>query len=242
MEWSRPPAKLQLDKRYIDVWQSPVRLPAEQLEKYANSLSAEERQRAAKFAIPDKYEEYVVSHGLLRKSLAHVLGRAVSEFEFDYGASRKPFLKKTDASQNPVFNISHSHGQVLVAISMNRNIGVDIEKIRNNVEYEKLALRFFSAAEHAALMQLPETQRVAAFFATWTRKEAFVKAVGKGIAFGLSEFEVNIDPLESPKMLVTRWDPTDVEKWLLASIETENDYFATVASDGGQFQLRCWQW
>ncbi|MFT5133814.1 MAG: 4'-phosphopantetheinyl transferase, partial [Gammaproteobacteria bacterium] len=83
--------------------------------------------------------------------------------------------------------------------------------------------------------------RLPAFFATWTRKEAFVKAVGKGIAFGLSEFDVNIDPEQRPKMQATRWDANDVNKWHMANIDTEKDYMATVVADGGDFQLRLWQ-
>jgi 4'-phosphopantetheinyl transferase len=241
MKWDRPPADLELGVEYIDVWRSRIDLPRKEVEKYAETLSQQERERAAKFTFPDKYEEYVVSRGLLRKVLAQVLNQSACEFQFDYSASKKPYLSKQYAEKTISFNLSHSHGQVLVAISVDRNIGIDIEKIRPNVEYEKLAKRFFSAAEHTALMLLPIGERVVAFFATWTRKEAFVKAEGKGIAFGLSEFDVNIGPRESPVMLATRWNPDDVSIWSMANIECEENYFATIVADGGDFQLRFWQ-
>jgi 4'-phosphopantetheinyl transferase len=176
----------------------------------------------------------------LRKALSHVLNQSPADFKFDYTKARKPFLSEKLNGQDISFNVSHSHGQALVAISPGRQLGIDIEKIRPDVDYEKLAKRFFSAAEHEALMHCPVEDQVRAFFATWTRKEAFVKAVGKGIAFGLSEFDVNIDPREPPKMQATRWDANDVNKWHMASIETKNDYMASVVADGGEFQLRLW--
>lgn len=241
MGWRRPPEELQLEAACIDVWHSRISLPEVEIEKHALTLSGQERERAEKFTFADKYEEYVVTRGLLRQALAHVLRQDACTFEFDYSSSNKPYLSRKYNDQQITFNVSHSHGQALVAISVDRNIGIDIEKVRADVEYEKLALRFFSVAEQKALMLYPREERAAAFFATWTRKEAFVKAVGKGIAFGLSEFDVNISPKEAPLMLATRWDPEDVAKWSMANIETEKNYLATVVADGGDFQLRHWQ-
>ena len=239
--WDKPPEGLQLDSAYIDIWRTRIDLPKNEIESYATTLSEEEKERAARFTFPNKYEEYVVSRGLLRKVLSHVLKQAATEFQFEYTESKKPYLLQKYFDQTLSFNISHSHGQALVAVSLNRNIGIDIEKIRAEVEYEKLALRFFSAAEHHQLMQIPADERARSFFAIWTRKEAFVKAIGKGIAFGLSEFDVNISPEEPPVMLATRWNPEDVSLWSMATIDTENNFMATLATDGGDFQLRCWQ-
>jgi len=241
MKWHKTPVDLQLGINYIDVWWSRVDLPATVIRQYAGTLSQQEKQRAERFTFADKYDEYVVTRGLLRKALAHVLGEKPGAFEFEYTLSNKPYLPRKYDDKVISFNASHSHGQALVAISIDRNIGIDIECIRTGVEHEKLAQRFFSEAEYRALMQCPPEQRIYAFYATWTRKEAFVKAVGKGIAFGLSEFDVNIDPHQPPVMLATRWDPKDVSKWLVATIETESGYMATVVTDGPEFQLRLWR-
>ncbi len=241
MTWRKPPEDLQLDTAYIDVWRSRIDLAKSDVAAYAGTLSRQERERAAKFTFPDKYEEYVVTRGLLRKALSHVLKRSPGTFQFDYTASRKPYLSCSAGDAPVSFNVSHSHGQALVAISVDRNIGIDIEKIRAEVEYEKLARRFFSGAEFEALMRCPPEQRVVAFFATWTRKEAFVKAVGKGIAFGLSEFDVNVNPVEAPVMLATRWNPQHVSKWFMATVDTDENYQATLVADGGEFQMRLWQ-
>jgi len=239
--WDKPPEELKLDVAYIDVWRTRIDLPEEEVKNYALTLSEEEQERAARFTFPGKYKEYVVSRGLLRRALAHVLKQPVTEFKFSYTESKKPYLSAKHLDQTLSFNISHSHGQALVAISLNRNIGIDIEKIRPDVEYEKLALRFFSTEEYKQLMLLPQDARARSFFAIWTRKEAFVKAIGKGIAFGLSEFDVNINPEEPPLMLATRWNPKDASLWSMATIDTENDFIGTLATDGGEFQLRHWQ-
>ncbi len=241
MKWDSAPVDLQLDVNFIDVWRSRVDLPETEIRKYAKTLSQQEQERAEGFSFADKYEEYVVTRGLLRKALAHMLKQTPEAFEFEYTASKKPYLSRKYANKVISFNASHSHGQALVAVSVGRNIGIDIERIRAGVKYEKLAQRFFSEAEYTALMQCPPEQRLSAFYAIWTRKEAFVKAVGKGIAFGLSEFDVNVDPHQPPVMLATRWDPKDASKWLMATIKTEAGYMATVVTDGPEFQLRLWQ-
>ena len=240
MKWDNPPADLALDEAYIDVWRSRIDLPKEEIQKFHETLSQQEQERAEKFIFPDKYEEYVVTRGLLRTALSHVLEQSPGAFAFEYTTEKKPFLVKKFDGQSVSFNVSHSHGQALVAISLDRNIGIDIEKIRNDVAYEKLSKRFFSRAEYEALLQY-EGDPVQAFFTVWTRKEAFVKAVGKGIAFGLSEFDVNIDPDEAPQMLTTRWNHDDVTKWHMSSIPTEPDYIATVVADAREFRLRLWR-
>lgn len=240
MTWDKPPVDLTLDGVYIDVWRSRMDLPESEIRKFHETLSRQEQERAEKFTFPDKFEEYVVTRGLLRTALSHVLEQSPGAFSFEYTTEKKPYLAKKFDGQCVSFNVSHSNGQSLVAISLERNIGIDIEKIRNDVEHEKLAKRFFSLAEYEALKQY-EGDTAQAFFAVWTRKEAFVKAVGKGIAFGLNEFDVNIDPNEAPQMLTTRWNPDEVSKWYMSSIPTEADYIATVVADAGEFQLRLWQ-
>lgn len=234
--WSKAPADLQLSADHIDIWSTHLDLSEQEVKAFAQTLSADEISRAKKFTFANKYREYVVSRGLLRAALASLTSNRAKDFHFDYTEHDKPYLQSVDIS----FNVSHSHDFALVAIGLKRNIGVDIEKIRENVEYEKLAKRFFSGFEHAALMQVPKRQRERVFYTIWTRKEAFVKAIGKGIAFGLSEFDVSIEADEPAALLRTRWDEKAVEKWKLANISVEDGYVAALASDGGDFDLRYW--
>lgn len=240
MTWQQPPESLRLEPACVDIWRSPIDLSGETLAVYRSTLAEEELARAARFRIEEKYREYVVTRGLLRAALARCLGQPASAFEFQYSAGNKPWLDMQVAGQAVSLNVSHSHGLALVALSLGRRLGVDVEKIRDDVDYEKLALRYFSANEKVAFSRY-RGDRARAFFAIWTRKEAFVKAVGKGIAYGLSEFDVNVEPDEPPRMLRSGWQEKDVENWAMASIPCGKDYMATVAADGGSFRLRLWQ-
>ena len=224
----------------MDVWRSDIDLPQDKLDYYQAMLCADELERAARFKFDNKRREYIVTRGLLREALAVLLKTPAQEIQLTYTAENKPVLETRGQQQQLVFNATHSHGQALVAASLNRQLGIDIEKIRDDVEYEKLAQRYFSENEQQAL-QAYAGDKQAAFFATWTRKEAFVKAVGKGIAFGLSEFDVTVDPQLEPQMLATRWQADDVHNWFMASLPVAENYQACVAADGGEIRLRLWQ-
>lgn len=195
------------------------------------------KKRAEKFTFADKYREYVVTRGLLRQALAQVLNRDATSFHFNYTESNKPWLDEKINGQSIAMNVTHSHGIALVALSLDRQLGIDIEKIREEIEYEKLSKRFFSEHEYDALKNY-QGDKVQAFFAIWTRKEAFVKAVGKGIAFGLSQFDVNIDPQAEPEMLATRWDENDVSNWFMSGVDVPDGYLATVVADKNKFDIR----
>ena len=240
MKWRKPPRDLLPDQDFVDVWRSEIDLPENEVSHYQAMLSSEELQRAERFKFASKRREYIVTRGLLRSALGLLMKVGGEEIGFSYTAENKPVLENVPQQEQLVFNASHSHGQAVVAVSLNRQLGVDIEKIRNDVEYEKLATRYFSENEQQALKDYQGDRREA-FFATWTRKEAFVKAVGKGIAYGLSEFDVNVDPKLEPVMLATRWQVDDAHNWFMAKLPTARDYQACVAADGGEFSLRLWQ-
>jgi len=239
MDWIRPAPGLRLQRGVIDVWRRTVEAGDGDLPLFHDTLSAEEVARAQRFRIREKYDEYVVTRGLLRQALSCVLGRPPGDFTFDYTDTEKPFLENGGGQTRVSFNVSHSGGMALVALCPGRDVGIDIEQIRRSVDYEPLARRFFSRPEYEALMDYPGDP-VRAFFATWTRKEAFVKAVGKGIAFGLDAFDVNVDPDEPPVMLATRWDPAAAARWSLAAVDAAEGYMATVAA-AGAFRLRSWE-
>ena len=128
----------------------------------------------------------------------------------------------------------------LVALGLDRRLGIDVEKLREDPEHDKLARRYFSKVENEQFEKF-QGDRARAFFATWTRKEAFVKAVGKGIKYGLSEFDVNIDPDEAPRMLRTGWQENDLNNWHMLDIDCGDDYIATVIADGPCYSVRLWE-
>jgi len=238
--WQQAPFDLKLSHDHIDVWRTRLNLPKNEIAKYHALLSTDEVKRANRYKVKHKRCEYIVTRGLLRTILGQTLGRDSKSFVFEYAKHDKPFLP-IETSGTPVsFNVSHSHNQALIAVTLDRTIGIDIEYIRHDVEFKKLAKRFFSDQEYQQLDAYDETKLSAAFFACWTRKEAFVKALGDGIAFGLSEFSVSVDPEDDEIPLSTHLDQAQASKWILMNIKTDEDYIAALAVDKYNLKIRCW--
>ncbi len=135
--------------------------------------------------------------------------------------------------------MSHSRGVGLVAVSDNREIGVDVEYIRPDFATEDIARRFFSPHEVSAFNALSKEMRVAAFFRCWTRKEAYIKAIGRGLSQPLDGFDVTLAP-EAPAQLL-RADDDDASRWSLSDIDAGSDYAAALVVEGLISEIRCWQ-
>jgi 4'-phosphopantetheinyl transferase len=138
------------------------------------------------------------------------------------------------------FNVSHAGDWALLAFARDRDVGVDVEHHRELKDLEDLAARFFAPAETAALMALPSAQRQAAFFRIWTRKEAFVKAIGEGIGWGLDRFIVSHGDDGEMVSLQIPEDPKGAARWTLRALPMEQDYAAAVAFDGPPADILLW--
>ena len=142
------------------------------------------------------------------------------------------------------FNVSHSGDLALIAVSSGRRLGVDIERIRADVDTVALAERFFSRRERAGLQALADHLRVPAFYACWTRKEAFLKATGSGLSFPLADFSVTTHPDQEPEIEEINGQPEAGKKWYLADLPAIAGYRAALAleSDGPHppIEARAW--
>ena len=190
-------------------------------------LSQEERDRAALFRITGGRERYTMGRGFLRLLLGQYLKRNPAELVFAYNSFGKPSLVEL-GDPNLVrrlgFNLSHSAGLALLAFSWEGELGVDIEKYREEVIREKLAERFFSATETEELTGLDPGEQLSAFFNCWTRKEAYIKARGDGLSRSLSSFAVSLRPTEPP---VLRWchdDPQASVRWRIWNVQVPSGY------------------
>jgi len=239
--WHKTPAKLSLSDKYIDIWRTALDLPQRQVDEYLTLLSSEEISRAQRFKVKRKYREYIISRGLLRRVLGHALRTDPAGFEFEYTEHEKPFLGLIHRGKSVSFNVSHSHEQTLIAVTLDHALGIDIEYVRQDVQFKQLARRFFSAQEAGELETYTEAGIPRAFFACWTRKEAFVKALGDGIAFGLNEFSVSVNPFDDTVALTTHWDPDEAGNWSLVSIRTDQEYIAALAVAGQGVKIRYWE-
>ena len=239
--WQTAPDDLEISPRHVDVWLTSTRAGDAQVRAYAKSLSREELARAQKFRSKTGYREYIVTRGLLRQALSSAAGLDLAGVEFQYGEHGKPHLDPCMAGNAVAFNVSHSHGLALVALTPGGRLGVDLEKVRPEVEWRDLAGRYFSGAEYRALEGRPEEDGRKAFFACWTRKEAFVKALGAGVSYGLGEFDVSVDPEQDSADLTLRSGDEDAAGWLIRNLPVPAGYAAALALDRPACRFRLWR-
>ena len=177
-------------------------------------LSNDERERARRFVFDVHRRRFVACRAWLRRCLAERLDRRPESVGFEYGPVGKPAL----AGGGPVrFNVSHSDRYALLAMTEGAEVGVDIELLRPLSDMAALAARVFSAGERAVLAQVPADRRVEAFFAGWTRKEAYIKARGEGIAL-LGSIEVALAPGEAPRLIHVEGQPDEPQRWSLEAL------------------------
>lgn len=238
--WKQAPEQITPDPGVIDIWRISLALPEPELASFSDLLTSDETARAQRFQGRHKYREYIICRGLLRKVLGLALNCDPRDVEIRYTDQDKPYLAAPADHGNLQFNVSHSHEQALIALTKDQPIGIDIEHLRTNLEFNKMASRFFSSKEADDLNTYTDVGIPHAFFACWTRKEAFVKALGEGIAFGLSEFSVSVDPYQHEVDLQTHWDETYAKNWSIRNIESGPGYVAALAVAGKIKRLRYW--
>jgi 4'-phosphopantetheinyl transferase len=131
---------------------------------------------------------------------------------------------------------------ILLAVAFGRAVGIDVECMRSDLPHVGIAEHFFSAAERDSLALLHARAQAEAFYACWTRKEAYIKAVGVGLSLPLDQFDVSLRPGEPARLLATRPDPTEAHRWTLLELDVGPNYKAAAAVEGAEFQLKTWDW
>lgn len=240
---NRNPKNIFLEKDEVHVWSANLNRSEKSVKKLQLFLSADERQRAERFYFARDQQHFIVARGVLRKILSHYLQRQPYEINFEYNKYGKPFLPREFGGNDFRFNLSHSHGLALYAMTSRREIGVDVEFIREDFSDLKIADRFFSPNEVSVLRSLPSEIQREAFFLCWTRKEAFIKAKGKGLSIPLDQFDVSLVPGQPAALLKTRFDSNEAYHWSLINLTLDiPNYAAAVAVEGQKCRLKYWQW
>jgi 4'-phosphopantetheinyl transferase len=208
---------------------------AEQAE-LACLLSAEEVQRAARFLHSEHANRFVVAHARLRQQLASLLSMEPRDIRMIAGAHGKPALAEDLAVSGLEFNLSHSGSVGLIGWAWGRAIGVDIECWRPMHDESAVVRRFFSPSEVAAYEALAPALRTPAFFHCWTRKEAYIKAVGRGLGLPLDSFDVSVGDANDARLLRAA-AAEDCRSWSLAAPELGAGVSAAVVLEGGPFRI-----
>jgi 4'-phosphopantetheinyl transferase len=220
---SAPP---ELPPHTVHVWQRRLSTDDPSLDACFELLSAEEREKAARYRIEHPRSDYILTRSTLRSLLGQYLGKRPHEIHFRYGSHGKPYLAGNTDLQ---FNVSHCDGLALLAFVRDREIGVDVEKIRPQDDVKKLAERFFSLNERERLRNLSGDELYSAFFRCWTRKEAYIKATGDGLSLPLHQFDVSIEPDPAQALIATRPDASEAERWTISNLRISPGYAAAAA-------------
>jgi 4'-phosphopantetheinyl transferase len=227
--------RLQLTSAEVHLWQASLdKRLADSVERH---LSADEISRADRFHFAKDRIHFVAARGLLRTLLSAYLGVNSDKLKFSYAEKGKPALQESHQSAIN-FNLAHSHGMAVYAFSHCREIGVDLEYMREDVANEDIAERFFSGREIKMLAAVPVELRKQAFFNCWTRKEAYIKARGEGLSMPLDEFDVSLEPGEPAALLANHKEPAEVSRWSMRSISVPSDYVAALCVEGSGWRLK----
>jgi len=217
--WSKPPASLSLPPGEVHVWRISLEQRSDVLDRFRSILEADELERASRFHFEKHRRHFVVGRGFLREVVARYLQIKPEALRFVYGAYGKPALAGEESLR---FNMSHSHEVALVAVARDVELGVDVEHVRADFATGDIARRFFSRVEVEAFDGLPQEEQVAAFFRCWTRKEAYIKAIGKGLSQALDAFDVTLAPGDAAALL--RAEEDDPSRWMLSDVDVGEGY------------------
>ena len=223
----------------VHLWTTTLDLPASEVQELLETLSIDERARADRYHFAHDRMRFTVARGVLRAILGCYLNTPPEELRFYYSPHGKPDLVEDAALR---FNVSHSGGIAVYGITRGRAIGVDIERIRGIVDIESISERFFSPQEVAVLGTLPPQAHAVAFFACWTRKEAYIKARGEGLSMPLDRFDVSLAPGEPAALLRAYGDPLEASRWSLRAFAPAPGYVAALAVEGQGLRLKTHHW
>jgi 4'-phosphopantetheinyl transferase len=237
--WGWPPPNLTLTDDEVHLWRVNLAQPVTLIQQLRQCLSEDELVRADRFHFEKDRHHYLVGRSSLRLILGRYLNVEAGQLRFSYTAYGKPLLASPSSLK---FNVSHAGEIALHAVTRNREVGVDIEKVRVMPDAVQIAERFFSTQENKVFASIPAQQKEEAFFNCWTRKEAYIKAIGEGLSHPLDTFDVSLKPGEPAALLRVKDAPQAVERWSLHPLDPGPGYVAALVVAGHNWHLKCWDW
>ena len=238
----------------VHVWQVDLIAWEKEAGSLFELLDGAERERAARFKFPAPRNQFLISRALLRRTLGRYLRIEARDIRFRTTVNGKPELAESrdlhfddlhsdDLHSNDLrFNLSHTEGVTVFAIVRHRQVGVDVERIREDTNAMELAERFFSPPEVQWLRSQPAAQHIPSFFTCWTAKEAYIKAQGEGLSLPLNSFGVLPRLTGSELQLDVYADPEKSRRWSMWQLELGPDLRAALAVEGEGCRVRLGQW
>jgi len=227
--WNNPPEKLTLLPHEIHLWRANLDLSSLIIKNFINILSEDERNRANRFRFKQHRDRFIAGRGILRQLLANYLQLKSEQVIFEYSDRGKPHIASWLNQDSLQFNISHSQNLALYAFNYQRIIGVDLEYIKDKIEYKQLAKRFFSNQELQLINSYPSEEQKTIFFQLWTAKEAYLKATGYGLSGSLDKIEFTLNKNSKLSLIATKQDPQQIPHWLVDNFIPQENFVATIA-------------
>jgi 4'-phosphopantetheinyl transferase len=238
--WQPPPERVALAADELHVWALPLDRTEREMADLAAVLTEDENVRAARLKEGPIRDEFVAARGLLRTVLGRYRPLKPIQFRFRHGPTGKPYL--ADVEPELFFNLSHSNGMALLALSVTCEVGVDVERYRTFRNELGLARRYFLPQEAAGLEALPPESRQRAFFRVWTAKEAILKACGRGLANYLESILLSVEPDAPLQLLTFDGSAQEAQSWGLTHLTPAPAFLGAVAHRSPGCRLVCWRW
>lgn len=237
--WNPAPEHYSLGDEDVHVWRASLNQTAAVVSAHKQILAPDELERAAKYHFQKDRDRFITARAVLRGLLASYLQSEPAGLRFRTNEYGKPHLDAESGRETLRFNLSHSQDLALYAVARNREVGLDLEYIRQDFDTRQIAERFFSGREIAALNALPANLQTESFFRCWTRKEAYIKARGEGLSLPLEQFAVSLSPDFPAALLNVADNPAEVSRWSLRELIPASGYMAAIAIEGNGWRLSC---
>lgn len=225
----------------VHVWCASLKQSMSTLKQFANILSPKERKRADQFYFEKDKNHYITGHGVIKVLLSRYLNKRAKDIGFCYGPYGKPECVDQCNNKKIYFNYSHSEEVALYAFSIDNDLGIDVEYIRDIADMNQIVNNICSQEEIIVFETLAESDRRTAFFNCWTRKEAFIKAVGKGLSMPLDQFKVSFLPNKPAKLLSVNAEEKTKQEWHIQDLKPAYGYAAAIAVKGPPPNLKYFQ-
>lgn len=228
--------KLQFESDEVHIWSVPLDELLSQVHILSKKLSMDEKKRADRFCFERDRNRYIIGRGILRTIISFYLDAEAGRLQLCYGRYGKPALSSNCNPKMLKFNMSHSNGLALYAFAHQREVGIDIEHIRDVPEMEQIAGLFFSDTEKKVFCSLPENKKKAIFFQIWTRKESYIKCIGTGLNESLDTFDVLSEADDIPGPIAG--DLKKTSQWHIEDLNPSSAHAAAYAIRG--HSRLCW--
>jgi len=224
----------------VHLWRADLNLQTPHLNYLVALLSDRERDWAKHVPVEENRQQALAAHGLLRIILGRYLAYPPTALRFFCNPHSQPYLAIGPGRPPLHFNLAYSQGIAIYIFALGRRVGVDLELIRTDFDYDQIAEDYFSARERAVLGEFPAQDKHRAFFACWTRREAYSRATDQNFSLPVHHIDGPLRP-ERPAPFLKQGNPTDLTAWSVQEIIPGPGYVGAVAVEGHDWRLRCWR-